>query len=237
MNKIPPRYQLSIAAILAVALLGVIGAKAPRGQDPQRVNNQDEHAQLIEAVRKGGLREAAKIKGTYVISINPGWDAVFSDVESLTSHSGKVIVGIPIGSSSRISPEGDRVLTDYKVSVLEVLKGKTEPGSLETVSVLGGLILFEDGTSAEVKTPGFKIENGKTYVFFLSGRDSKTNTLQITGGPQGVFEIPINGTGIIPQGRKIDLVVQKYKGKRAERFIQEIRIAAEKWPDQSKCCQ
>src|ERR1041385_6156734 len=85
----------------------VTDARIPMTQEPRNSQAQDDHRQLVDAVRKGGLREAAKIKGSYVITRNASWDAVFSDIESLTSHSEMVVVGVPIESSAHISTEGN----------------------------------------------------------------------------------------------------------------------------------
>lgn len=225
--------------VLGVFVVGAVAAGARfRGQtkqEPQRGQAEDEHRQLVDAVRKGGLREAARLKGSYVITRNASWDAVFSDIESLTSHSALVVLGVPVQSTSRISSEGNTVLTDFKVNVVEALKGEVTPGSFITISAVGGFVRFDDGTSVEVRTPDLEIRNGNTYAFFLSEKD-RMNAFHITGGSQGVFELHFDGAGVVPQGRKTDLVVEKYKGKPVERFLLETRQAAEKWPANRKCC-
>jgi len=236
MNRIRPSVLWALTGILAVIVFGAARARVSQSQEPQTPRTQEEHAQLVEAVRRGGLREAAKIKGAYVVVMNPHWDAVFADVESLTSHSDMVIIGIPNKRTARVSSEGDSIFTDYEVTVLQVLKGNRRHDSM-IVSTLGGLVRFEDGTTAEVVTPDFKIEIGKTYVFFLANENVTTGRFRITGEPQGVFEVRDDGSSIIPKGRKIDHVVKKYKGKRLDSFLQEIHVAAEKWPDKAKCCQ
>ena len=227
MTKMKRRYQFAGMALFAFALLIIISARASRSQNPQQVQAQSERSELTDAVRKGGLREAARLKGNYVITVKPTWDAVFADVESLTSHSEIVILGAPTQSSCRLSSEGDTVITDYEVSVMDVLRGKNQPGTSIIVSALGGLVRFPDGTSAEVRTPGFKIEIGRTYVFFLSEKDTKTSAFHMTGGFQGVFEVLADGT--ISQDRQTAQVVKKYKGVGMGSFLQEIRNASQKW--------
>ena len=236
MNRIRPRVLWAITGILAVIVFGAARARVSQSQVAQTPRTQEEHTQLVEAVRRGGLHEAAKIKGTYTVVMSPHWDAVFADVESLTSHSDAVIVGIPNKGTAHVSSQGDSIFTDYEVTVLQVLKGNPRQDSM-IVSALGGLVRFEDGTTAEVVTPDFKIEIGKSYVFFLANENVTTGSFRITGGPQGVFELSADGSGILPKGRKIDHVVQKYKGKRLDSFLQEIHAAAEKWPDKAKCCK
>ncbi|MFZ0751181.1 MAG: hypothetical protein WAM70_17595, partial [Pyrinomonadaceae bacterium] len=113
-----------------------------------------------------------------------------------------------------------------------------QPGGSLIVTSIGGFVRFEDGTSAEVKTPDIHIQNGRTYVFFLSAKaKTESENLYITGGPQGIFELSDDGVTILAMGRQIDHVVKKNKGKRTDTFLKEIRLAAEKWPGEGKCCQ
>lgn len=221
-----------------IALLFVIGARNSRSQNPKKTQALDENAQLVDALRRGGIREAARIKGNYVTTKRTSWDAVFSDTEALTSHSRSVILAMPTDSSSRVSPAGDTILTDYKVNVLDVLKGKVQPGGSLIVTSIGGFVRFEDGTTAEVRTPDIHIQNGRTYVLFLYAKaKTESESLYITGGPQGIFELSDDGVTILAMGRQIDHVVKKNKGKRTDTFLKEIRLAAEKWPGDGKCCQ
>lgn len=238
MSKNAARFQLSILGFVVTALLAVIGASNSRSQNPAETQSPNEQAQIVDALRRGGIREAARIKGKYVSTKRTSWDVVFADIEALTSHSRSVILAMPTESSSRVSPAGDTILTDFKVNVLDVLKGKVQPGGSLVVTTIGGFVRFEDGTSAEVKTPDFHIQNGRTYVLFLFAKTkTEPESLYITGGPQGVFEILDDSVTISPMGREIDHVVKKNKGKRADTFLQEIRLAAEKWPGDGKCCQ
>jgi hypothetical protein len=226
---------LGVGGMLLVSVVGLTNFTRTV-QEPRRSQAEDDHRQVVDAVRRGGLREAAKLKGSYVVTKNASWDAVFDNVEALTSHSTMVIVGIPVESSSRISPEGNNVLTDFRVGVTEVLKGKVPPGNSVTVTAVGGLVRFNDGTSVEVRTPDLEIRSGKTYAFFLSEKD-QLNGYHITGGSQGVFELRHDGTGVNPQGRKKDSTVEKYRGKNLDSFLEEIRLAVAKWPSTQKCCQ
>lgn len=129
-------------------------------REVQRANQnpEDEHAKIIEAVRRGGLREAAKIKGSCVLTKDASWDAVFADVDALTSHSTAVVVGTPVALSTRLSERGNDVLTDFQIHVVDSLKGDGKAGDSLVVTAVGGRIQFEDGTSAEVRTPDLAIK-------------------------------------------------------------------------------
>jgi hypothetical protein len=235
MYKIRSNVFLGVAGLVVLSLAGLASVTVRTAQEPRR-QAEDDHRQVIEAVRRGGLREAAKLKGSYVVTRNAGWDAVFADLESLASHSAMVVIGTPIEASSRISPEGNNVLTDFRVSVIEMLKGEGAPGTPITVTAVGGLVRFADGTSAEVRTPDLEIQTGRTYAFFLNEKD-QLNGFHITGGSQGVFELRSDGTGVHPQGRKTDITVEKYKAKNLDRFLLDIRQAVAKWPNTQKCCK
>ena len=77
-----------LLVLVAVFGLTLVIAFSRNGKSQlQNPSDVDDHKRLVEAIRRGGLREAARIKGSYVISKNAGWDAVFADTESLNSHS------------------------------------------------------------------------------------------------------------------------------------------------------
>jgi hypothetical protein len=99
-------------------------------------------------------------------------------------------------------------------------------------------VVFEDGTVAEIRTPGFKkVLNGNTYVMFLAEGDKAKDLFTLNGGPQGVFEVPADGTGIKTFGRATDPVVQKNKDRDVKAFLKEVREDGKKWPEPSKCCK
>ena len=222
-------------AILALTALGV-GGSWSNPQDPTRVQKQNEHDEIVDAIRKGGLREAARIKGNYSFTSTAYTEAEFADVEALTSHSELVIIGTPVIGAARLSPNGNAIVTDYQVNIIATLKPNKSEEHVLTIIVPGGIVRFEDGTSAEMRTPGLKIENGKTHIFFVTARDPISGKFHLTGGPQGVYEIPADNSGVIPQGREIDHIFRRYKGQQPDSFLQEIKQAAKKWPGTVKCC-
>lgn len=184
----------------------------------------------VAAARRGGLREAAKLKGHYVGSQQTsGW--VKHDLESLTQHSLAIIVGTPILASSNLAGDGDRIVTEYKIKVDQLLKGTLKEGALINIVVPGGKVAFEDGTSAEIVTPDLgpiKIKN--RYVFFLRPSDEGATVLSLTGGGQGLFELTAGDGRVKPRGDRVD-VVQKHENQQAEEFLEEIRTAVKKHPE------
>lgn len=158
-------------------------------------------------------------------------------LEELTKNSVAVVVGIPIRSKSKLSDSGQSVLTEYEVGVQEVIKGEIGQGDTIKVSLPGGKVDFEDGTSVELNTPGFeRMANQSTYVLFLYAKHDGGDAYLLTGGPQGLFEIPSNGANVKPHGRPTDTAVKEVKDKTVQSFLEEVRGQAKKWPKPGKCC-
>jgi hypothetical protein len=220
---------LSAAAALSVAMAG------GRASRPQDIHN--ERRALTEAARSGGYRELARLKGEFVANV-PANSLVKFDLDTITKKSAAVVVGTAVSNVCRLSPDGKQITTDYQVQVQEVLKGKAADGTIE-VSLPGGRVVFEDGTSAQVNVPGFRrMENGKTYVLFLSERGPEHSSFAITGGSQGIFEVIDGGASVKPYGNALDPIAQKYKNeKEAKTFLKEARKAAKLWPEPSACCK
>jgi hypothetical protein len=241
------RSPVTIVLLVAVALTAAAiidvsfrrgraqKAQAPTGAD-QNVND-DEHEKMILALRRGGYREAARIKGHYVGTFDPYWDWFRADLESLTKHSAAVLVGTPKSSHVQLSPGGDLITTEYEVSVREVLKGAFAPGDSVKVSLPGGRVEFEDGTSAELNTPDFeRMDNNRSYLLFLTMNTNGSDALILTGGPPGLFELPPGGAKVKPHARASEPVSKEARDKDVGSFLEYVRRLAEKWPAPGSCC-
>lgn len=231
------RYILAAVVIFVIATvaisLGVVGAR--HSQSP--AGNNPSPGQVKAALRRGGIREAAKLKKHYVDTFDPNWDWVQLDTEGLTKNSLAVVTGIPMTSSTQLSSDGQLVTTSYTVAVQEVIKGDISPASSINVSLPGGIIEFGDGTSAEMKTPGFdKMENGRTYLLFLSEDTPNSGSLVLTAGPQGLFEIPADRKTVKAHGRQTDPATKESKNLSADTFLNNVRQQAAKWPKPGHCC-
>jgi len=134
-----------------------------------------------------------------------------------------------------LSADGKDITLDYTVTVQYdyiqyAYKGSTHEGDLVTVSIPGGRITFADGTTAEIQTPWFKkMQNGKTYVLFLSPGAS-SRTFLTTGEAQGVYEIPTaEGPRTVASNSGIWRdPVWKYNGTDVKSFLRELRAATQK---------
>lgn len=108
-----------------------------------------------------------------------------------------------------------------------VYKGSLERGKTVTVSLPGGKVLFEDGTTAEIKTPWFKkMQNGTTYLLFLNEAPGG-GTFVTTGEAQGLFEIP-TGEGSRTVKTHVGILrdpMWKYQNMDVRAFLKELRKA------------
>jgi hypothetical protein len=230
--------------VLAITIFGgivVTAAVLVRGtlaQQPQSQPSNNEEVQIKEALRHGGYRAAAKIKGHYVGTFDPNWDWGQFSLEQLTKNSVAVVVGTPINSKSQLAANGMLITTSYDILVQEVVKGNIALGSIVQVNLPGGSVQFDDGTSAEMQTPGFEhVKQGGKYVLFLSDDRSEANTFLLTGGPQGLFELQGEGKGVKGHGRETDPGVKEARDQDEKTFLQALHQHAQKWPQPGKCCQ
>lgn len=235
----PHRFAYYAVTGVAVALLAGVFLTTGRGQDATQPEAKDRERQsVIEAMRRGGLREAARIKGRHVVSDRVRGEAIYADLEALASHSDVVVVGTAVQNVCQLTPEGDNITTNYEVRVDQTFKGAVKRGGAVRVGLPGGMVQFEDGTSAEVRVPGFrKMEDGKTYVLFLSEQKNRPGFFEVVGGPQGLFELSADSVTVKSHGRPIDVVASKYKDKDQRAFLKEVRDAAKKWPGPAVCCE
>jgi hypothetical protein len=220
--------------LLLISGIAVIGKGTRQSQAQEKDGN--DRAAIRDALRRGGLREAAKLKGHYIDDFDPNWDFGLFDIESLTKNSAAIVVGLPIKKlGGRLSSSGQVILTDYEVLVQETMKGAITSGSTIKVSLPGGRVEFEDGTSAELRTPEFEhVKTSSTYTFFLTETDTH-DEYTLTGGPQGLIEL-VNDSTAKSHGRSTDPVAQENNGRDKDSFLSDVREKAKKWPNKGKCC-
>ena len=222
--------------IIAMTVLAVAVTRQSSTQNPQ--NQTDDHKKVVEAIRRGGLREAARIKGHYVGITDPNWDWANFTLEALTQNSVGIVVGTPEHATSELSSSGDSINTHFLFRISEVVKGgpRFSAGEAVFVAVPGGKLDFDDGTSAEVQTPNFEsMALGKQYLLFLYQNRNGSNVLLLTGGPQGLFELGANGK-IKSHARPTDAVAKDADNKDRDWFLNAVRALAKKWPQPNSCC-
>lgn len=206
------RKHILIAAAIAIALslivLGVVKRNTAATRDRA-------------AAQSHSLREKAKANGSVTVLANPEGMKRYNEVKGLVRDSTDIVNGSLVQAVSRFrTAEEQTIVTDFQVSVQDVLKGDITPGGVIIIRGPGGRMQFEDGTSAEIKMPYYwkNPELGKTYTLFLR---KKGNVLMLTGGPQGFFEIFSHDT-VLPQVRAEDELMQRYKDKDSLSFLEEV---------------
>lgn len=111
----------TLLVLVCLALLAFSLVQAGRSTDSQETNGVQDRPNLVEAVRRGGLREGARIKGRYVASIRTsGW--LKYDIETLVKNSEAVVTATPGNGVSRLTSDSRQIFTDYEVKLDEVIK-------------------------------------------------------------------------------------------------------------------
>jgi hypothetical protein len=122
------RVLITVAIFLVAeaSFVAIPGRGSQPSQDPANQKpSSDEAVALRDALRRGGLREAAKLKGHVVIEYNPHWDIGPLSVEALTKTSAAVIVGRFTKKLPARLLDGRVIYRDYEVAVEELVKGKS----------------------------------------------------------------------------------------------------------------
>src|SRR4051812_5623876 len=88
---------LFIVAVCAIASI-IFSSKIVVGNAKRQTQRPDDNKELILAIRRDGMKGAAKLKGQYVAEVDPHWDFGAFNAEELTKNSGAVVVAV-VGSS------------------------------------------------------------------------------------------------------------------------------------------
>jgi hypothetical protein len=212
-NKILNYFSVILTALLVGAAVLVILGTARRQSAPAMIADQT-------------LKAKAKSDRRFIQTENPVGPGRYANLSALVGDSSAVLIGTPQTNISRLTADGTNITLDYTVKVEYVYKGSLRESDIITVSLPGGMVKFEDGSSAEVRTPGFrKMQDGKTYALFLAGKAN--NSFVPVGGPQGIFEIP---TTSVTRAVKAHTMVPtdpmlKYNGMNVKDFFKELRGA------------
>lgn len=228
---------LILFSFAVVTLLFALSFMPITSSKSQNQADRDEQKKMTEAIRRGGYREAAKIKGHYVGTVDPYWDWASFDLETLTKSSAAVVIGIPEKSSGQLDSSGEMIVTQFDVRVKEAIKGTPlAENSVVKVALLGGRVDFEDGTSAELQTPKSEpMVEGRKYLLFLYANRNGSDVYLLTGGPQGLFELK-GQAGIKAHARPNDPAVKEVQNLSEDGLLKKVKDYAHKWPESQQCC-
>lgn len=160
------RFVNIVLVLSLVAALGSIGVSS--GAQTVRRNASD--PAVVAALKQGGLRAAAAAAGgEYAASAGAWLPHVAYTLESLARLSDVVLIGTLGENLAHLSASGEYITTDFRMTVERSLKGHVLPGSTVVFGVMGGKVVFEDGSSALIGTKGFIRPNtGARVVIFAT---------------------------------------------------------------------
>ena len=174
-----------------------------------------------DALRSGGLRAAAKLNGRYVENY-PETQWVSYDVKSLSRSSDEIVVARVAFIRSTLSNDGLSIESEFAITPTRSLKSNSE--TAKTVTLPGGLVRFEDGTSAEVRYGPERELSHSTgdFVLFLK-KASDGSGYSINGNGQGIIALDLEAGTSRSLARTTDAVYRE-AGELAPSSIQD-RIA------------
>jgi uncharacterized protein related to proFAR isomerase len=219
---------IGVILTLSVLTLVVIGASRQHSKRTPITTESIETRRDSQDARP--LRDRAREARTIADLRYPTRGQASADLAELARRSTDVIIGTPVENVSKLSADGRTITLDYQVKVEYVYKGTVKQGKTITVSLPGGKLMFDDGSTAEVQTPWLrKMLNGQTYALFLNAHDA-VGKFTTAGEAQGLFGIPTtkNSQAVsIHTGIKGDAML-KYNNMNVRAFLKEVRRSTEK---------
>lgn len=234
------RARRTVTGVIGLSLIGTLWAANSSGIFVSRAAALPEQQsrvseQIAEALRTGGLREAAKVTGRFTREI-PGTDwGGPSTISEFVRLSTVIVLGKTHSNRSRLDPDGDMIRTAYQFDVEAVLKGD-RPGERQVVVVmLGGMVVFEDGSVAQLRVANsLRPINGEQYLLFLQppkgqpdarSRLYRDDELVPVFDIQGVFRLP-GGTGrVVPSIRNGRTFAKTVRTMEPGQFIAAVKEA------------
>lgn len=220
-----------VATILTTIGLAQTQQSGTQSNQNTQSNTYEDKAALVEALRNGGIRAAAELKGNYVEDFDPSPDWLNYDIETLTKKSQVIVSGVALNNRGILSRNGETLKTLYEFQIQEVLKGNVVFGDTIKIALPGGKVTFDNGTTAEVRTPGFtKMFNGKTYVLYLSESSEGSDVYSLTAGSQGLLRVINQDNKVYSHAADEKTVKKQVKDKDLKKFLKEARKQAGRYP-------
>lgn len=117
---------------------------------------------------------------------------VRAGLDELVAGNGTIVVGEVLDAQSYWNADGTFILTDLRVSAVEVLKGRPESREL-TVTTMGGTV----GETTTLIVGGPVLVPGRSYVLFLEREELPGGRfLTVRDLVQGVFEVRDGEAGL-----------------------------------------
>lgn len=172
--------------------------------------------------------QAGQVGGRITVRDVSHHGAFFKDLHELAETSDHVITGEIMSNHCRLAADGKTITTDYVVSVADSLKGTLRPGTLIIISTPGGIVSFDQSTSALVTVPDFRRpKNGRTYLFFIDQK-KMSGKYTVAGGFQGIFDITHDGPSVFVSDRRQDsLLFRQYNNMERSTFLRKAHEVTE----------
>jgi hypothetical protein len=186
---------------------GILVGRVPSKGEQQRSIAE----RRAEALRTGGLKEAAKVTGEFISETSgPDWGGA-ETIAELVQASTLILIGRTESNRSRLDSSGNLILSAYQFEVESVLKGEHALQRV-TVVLLGGRVVFDDGSIAELRVARTERPvSHEKYLLFLSppkGQPAAVSELYEPGeltpvfGSQGLYRLPGGGAEVVPADRR-----------------------------------
>jgi hypothetical protein len=223
------RASRSIAMALLV-LSPLLAAVTAQGADPAQ--QREMRKRQMELARLPLHEAARQAGGTYEREMEVHRWGIVPDLHALAGLSALIIVGEIAAGVPVLSHDQTYVSTISTVRIVEAVKGEAPYGKVVRVVVPGGQLVFKDGTSATIRTPGLEpLRFAGQYVLFLEPIEKVMPAELITpsmrgsfvpvAGPQGVFAL--TSAGVQPQGRDVDELVRRHSNEPVDVFLRQVR--------------
>jgi hypothetical protein len=131
----------------------------------QQGSVRNQRLEESEALRRGGIRAAAALTGHYIGMVSAEPENNVESLAQLVDWHDLIVIGRIKSNRGWLTADGETVVTDYLVAVERVLKG--DAVSVITVSMPGGRVSFEDGSTATLTSTMRAPLNGERYLLFL----------------------------------------------------------------------
>jgi hypothetical protein len=219
-NFFPRKFTLPVVMIIVASAIAISAvALSRRGRMAPPTASSKDPRTLDEKAKRG--------HGKVIANLDFNKAAQQASLADMVAHSESIVIVTTDSNVCKLSDDGKVVRTLYRARVEDVLKGHLQAGGNITVSLPGGKVGFADGSTAEVQTVWFKkMVNNRRYLLFLADRQN-ADTFIPTGGPQGVFEIPADGSGVLSHSGLSNDAMRQYAGKKIQPFLTQIRQAIE----------
>lgn len=162
------RYRPVLPIILLVAIVALTtrATRVPSQETGPTTQNNSSNSALLDQDKN----RPASATGENLREADPTKNGDEADEQKV------IVVGKVISNHCRLSSDGQQVVTDYRVRVIQVQEGSLPDENMITVTIPGGMVLLkQDGTEVGKRNPlAGKAKNAKVQVVVPNDATSDT---------------------------------------------------------------